>query len=130
MAEEKRVHKAVRIRDRVKENGTLISVSIQITDPEELRIYKKFLESEPAFQSCPRCGHTNTIGDDDLQLRIDSPLANKIGLQVATPLMHCDHCNNMIDLSMVDYTAFPSVVSFIKQLQARYRELKSERAGT
>lgn len=126
----KRVHSAVKIKDAVKKDGTLISVMVQITDPQELAIYKKFLESEPAFQSCPHCGHSNTVGDDDLVLRIDSPLANKIGLQIATPIMHCDHCGERVELSMLDYSAFPSVVAFINQLQARYQQLKKERNGT
>ena len=130
MADNNRAHSPVRIRDSVKENGNLVSVMVQLTDPRELAIYKKFLESEPAFQSCPRCGHANNVGDDDLMLRIDSPLANKIGLQIATPMMVCDHCKETIDLSMVDYSAFPSVVAFIKQLQARYQQLKRERNGT
>ena len=117
---------AVKIKSADKQGGTLISVTVQLSDPTEIKIYRKFLESEPAFQSCPRCGKKNTIGDDDLCLRIDSPLANKIGLQIATPLMHCDHCGENIDLSMLDYTAFPSVKIFIKQLQAKYQELKKK----
>ena len=123
----KRVETAVKIKDAVKKDGTLISVMVQITDPQELTIYKKFLESEPAFHSCPHCGHSNTVGDDDLVLRIDSPLANKIGLQIATPIMHCDHCGESVDLSMLDYSAFPSVVAFIKQLQTRYQQMKREK---
>ena len=114
----------VRIRAADKHEGNLISVTIQITDPDELKIYKKFLEGEEAFKKCPHCGHSNTVGDDDLQMRIDSPLSSNHILSAATPIMHCDHCGEAIDLSMLDYSAFPSVLAFLAELRAKYNSMK------
>ena len=114
----------VRIRAADKKDGRLISVTIQITDPSELKIYKKCLEGEEAFKKCPHCGQSNTVGDDDLQMRIDSPLAGNQILSAATPIMHCDHCGKMIDLSMMDYSAFPSVITFPHELKATSAQMQ------
>lgn len=115
---------APKVTDSFKKDGKLISVTLELQDKEEIEIYKRFLADEPAFQKCPKCQQSNTIGDDDLQLRIDNPLANTLGMQLATPIMHCDHCGELIDLSMMDYSCFRSVVSWISQLRARAAQLK------
>ena len=117
----------VRIRAADKHEGNLISVTIQITDPEELKIYKKFLEGEEAFKKCPHCGQSNTVGKDDLRLRIDSPLSNNHLLSAATPLIHCDHCGEEITLSMIDYSCFPSVTAFLAKLRNAYNLKKKEK---
>ena len=114
----------VGIKARNVIDGRLISVTVELRDPNEVKIYKKFLEDEEAFKKCPHCGQSNTVGDDDLQMRIDSPLSGNQILSAATPIMHCDHCGKMIDLSMMDYSAFPSVITFLNELKAKYAQMK------
>ena len=116
-----------KIVDAVRQGGNLISVSLQLRDPRDIAIYRRFLADEPALKCCPKCGAENQIGDDDLVIRIDSPLANKTGLQIATPTMTCDNCGAKVELNMLDYTAFRSVVAFISALKKRYMELKTEK---
>ena len=116
-----------KIETAVRQSGNLISVTLQLRDPKDIAIYRKFLEDEPALKACPKCGKPNTIGEDDLLIRVDSPLANKIGLQIATPIMTCDHCGAKVELNMLDYSAFKSIVAFIQALRERYNQLKAER---
>lgn len=118
----------IKIAEAVRKEGNLISVTLELQEPREINIYQKFLADEPAVKACPHCGAANKIGADDLRLRVDAPLADKLGLSAATPLMTCDSCGKVVELSMVDYTAFPSVVAFIAQLRNRYMELKKERS--
>ena len=66
-----------KIETAVRQSGNLISVTLQLRDPKDIAIYRKFLEDEPALKACPKCGKPNTIGEDDLLIRVDSPLANK-----------------------------------------------------
>lgn len=116
----------VEIKDYFRKDGNLISVSLRLKNPREIEIYKKFLATE--VKLCSNCGAENEVGDDDLILRIDNPLGNTLGLQIATPIMHCDKCGKEFPLNMLDYTAFPSVVSFIHTLKKRNAELKKEKA--
>lgn len=115
------------IKEANKVDGKLISITVELRDPNEIKIYKKFLEGEEAFKKCPNCGQSNEIGKDDLRMRIDSPLANHQLLSAATPIMHCDHCGKMIDLSMIDYTCFPSVISKLSELRTAYNNMKKEK---
>jgi transcription elongation factor Elf1 len=112
------------ILESEKANGNLISVNLQLRDPEDIKIYKKFLETE--ILNCPHCNTKNKIGDDDLVLRIDSPLAVNSLIQAATPIVTCDQCGTKFELSMLDYTAFKSVTAFIAALRKRYNELKKK----
>lgn len=119
----------LKVVEYARQQGNLMSVTVQLQEPREINIYKKFLEDEPALKSCPKCGKENKIGNDDLKIRVDSPLSNKIGLNLASPVVTCDHCGEVIPTSMLDYTAFPSIVAFIAQLKKRYQELKKEKEG-
>jgi len=56
----------VGIKGRNVIDGKLISVTIELRDPNEIKIYKTFLEGEEAFKKCPHCGQSNTVGKDDL----------------------------------------------------------------
>ena len=47
----------VGIKARNVIDGKLISVTVELRDPNEIKIYKKFLEDEEAFKKCPHCGH-------------------------------------------------------------------------
>lgn len=119
--------KSVSIVDKSIIDGRLISITIKINDPNERAIFMKFLEGEETFKKCPKCGHSNTVGEDDMCMRIDSPLASNQLLAASTPIMHCDHCGELIDLSMMDYTCFPSVISFLSKLKASYNKMKKEK---
>ena len=119
----------IKVVEYMRQKGNLMSVTVQLQEPREINIYKKFLADEPALNKCPHCGAKNVIGDDDLKIRIDSPLSNKIGLNLATPIVICDECGGEIPTSMLDYSAFPSIVAFIKKLKERYLELKKEKEG-
>ena len=117
----------VGIKARNVIDGKLISVTVELRDPNEVKIYKKFLEDEEAFKKCPHCGQSNTVGKDDLRLRIDSPLSNNHLLSAATPLIRCDHCGEEITLSMLDYSCFPSVTAFLAKLRNAYNLKKKEK---
>lgn len=119
----------IKVVEYMRQKGNLMSVTVQLQEPREINIYKKFLADEPTLNKCPHCGAKNIIGDDDLKIRIDSPLSNKIGLNLATPIVICDECGKEIPTSMLDYSAFPSIVAFIKKLKDRYLELKKEKEG-
>ena len=115
----------VKIASAVKKDGKLLSVTLQLQEPSEIGIYKKFLADEPAMQKCPHCGKSNKIGKDDLLIRIDNPLTDTLGLHMGNPIVTCDHCKQTIPVSILDYSAFPSVMEFLKALRARYNQKKA-----
>lgn len=107
-----------------KGDGKLYSVTLQLMDPGEIKIFRKLLESEAVTPVCPKCQDPVT-GTDGFYLRVDSPLSKSaIGLDVATPIIRCDHCAVDTVLSMVDYSAFPSVKKFITALRMKYMNMK------
>lgn len=112
----------------IKQKNGQVSVLIQLMDEEEIAIYRKFLESENG-KTCPKCGATNNIGADDYVLQIDNPFHSSSGIDIATPIMTCDNCGEKLNLSMLDYNAFPSVVGFIKALRKRESEIKEKGNG-
>lgn len=117
----------VRVVDSMKSDGKLISVTLQLLDRNEIKIFRSLLNSETETPVCPNC-QDEVTGTDAFYLRIDNPLSpSPIGLDVATPLIRCDNCGSMTTLSMVDYHAFPSVVEFVHQLKKRYMEMKRKK---
>lgn len=111
-----------------KESGRLLSVSLKIKDPIEIKAFRAFLKDEPGLAKCPHCGAANDIGDEDLVLVVDSPLGSGTGLQMASPRVICDSCRQPIPTCMMDYSAFPSVVSFVTSLRNRYVQLTKQKA--
>jgi len=113
--------KTVKILEHNRVGNTLASVILRIQDPEERRMYRAFLESE--VLECPKCHNKYTVGDFEADLQIDSPLAANPILAIATPVAHCTNpaCKAPLNLSVLDYSAFPSVVEFLKKLQAKYQ---------
>ena len=110
-----------------KGGGKLISVTLQLTDANEIYIFRKLIESDAAV--CPKCDDPIT-GTDAFYLRVDNPLApSAIGLDIATPMVRCDHCGSETSLSMVDYSAFPSVKIFITALRKKYAEKKRKESS-
>lgn len=113
-----------------KGDGKLYSVTLQLMDPTEIKIFRKLLDSEAVTPACPKCKDPVT-GTDGFFLRIDSPLSHSaIGIDVATPIIRCDHCAEETALSMVDYSAFPSVKKFITTLRLKYAEKKRKEHGS
>lgn len=113
-----------------KGDGRLYSVTLQLMDPGEIKIFRKLLESEAVTPVCPKCQDPIT-GSDGFYLRVDSPLSpSAIGLDVATPIIRCDHCAVDTTLSMVDYSAFPSVKKFITALRVKYASKKRKEHNT
>lgn len=113
-----------------KGDGRLYSVTLQLMDPGEIKIFRKLLESEAVTPVCPKC-HDPITGADGFYLRVDSPLnPSAIGLDVATPIIRCDHCAVNMALSMVDYSAFPSVKKFITALKVKYMSKKRKENTT
>lgn len=112
-----------------KESGRLLSVSLKINDPMEIKAFRAFLKDEPGLKKCPHCGAANEIGDEDLVLEVESPLGSGTGLQIATPRVICDSCREVIPTCMMDYSAFPSVVSFVTRLRNRYVQMTKQKAG-
>lgn len=107
-----------------KGDGKLYSVTLQLTDKDELRIFRKLIESD--LTACPHCGDPIT-GTDQCMLKIDAPLAKSpIGIEIAMPIIRCDNCGQEITLSMVDYTPFKSAVNFIQQLRLKYNRMQRE----
>ena len=107
----------------------LMSVTVRLRDPEDIKIYKAFLKDEPGLARCPFCDSANNVGEDDLRMEISNPLANSF-LKMARAIVVCDHCGREIPMtSMMDYSAFKSVDTFIKQLKARNNQIKKEKQG-
>lgn len=107
-----------------KGDGKLYSVTLQLMDPAEIKIFRKLMESEAVTPVCPKCKDPIT-GTDAFFLRVDSPLSHSaIGIDIATPIVRCDHCAVETTLSMVDYSAFLSVKKFITVLRMKYAEKK------
>ena len=119
----------IKIVEAQKKEGNLMSITLRLVEKKDIDIYQKFLKDEPNMKACPHCGKPNTLGLDDMMIRVDSPLADRFGLKLGTPIVHCDHCGKDFDLSMVDYTAFPSVVAAINLLKKKYKEKKAGEAS-
>lgn len=114
----------------VKENGKLLSVTLQLTDPKEIQVFRAFLKDEPAIASCPACRCKTEVTDSMMVLCIESPLGNTAGLQMAHPIINCAYCGRPLVENSMDYSAFPSVVSFITSLRNRYVQLKQKGSVT
>lgn len=112
-----------------KKNGALSSVTVELTDDREVMIYRKFFDDEAVLNSCPYCKTKNDVNKMDPNLRIDSPLSDPLNMCLATPVIVCSKCSNALPTSMMDYRAFPSVVTFIKSLRGRANEMKGSKNG-
>lgn len=111
-----------------KQNGQLLNVRLQIMDPNEKMIFRTFLKDEPAISRCPACGAATTqVTDDMLVLTVESPLSNALGLRMARPNIKCSGCKKELPMNAMDYSAFPSVVSFVTNLRNRYVQLKNQK---
>lgn len=116
---------AVKLIDSEKQNGKLVSITLQLQDESDIRIFRTLLESEPSARNCPKCSD-QCGAEDEFFLKIDSPLvASSIGMDVATGMIKCSNCGHYINLSMIDYSAFPSAVQFVSALRRKYNEKKA-----
>ena len=107
----------------------LMSVTLRLKDPKEIEIYKSFLKDEPSMKVCPHCGSTNVLGENNLCMDIDNPLVPAF-LMLAKPNIKCESCGAEIEVSSCpDYSAFPSVLMFLKSLRVRNNQIKSQAKG-
>ena len=117
--------KSPKIIEAEKLDGTLMSVSLELQDPTEITAYQLFLASE--MLECGKCHAENNPKEFRPIIKVDSPLANSI-LSMAEPIVVCPHCGERIKTAMMDYTAFPSVVAFLRSLQMKYLAAKGSKA--
>lgn len=103
-----------------KGNGQLLSITLQLQDPAEVKIFRSLIEGEET-KKCPKC-QDEYDHSDSYFIRIDNPLVpgGMLGMELATPQIKCDKCGEMISLSMVDYTPFKSVFQFVQNLRLQY----------
>lgn len=109
-----------------KQNGQLLSIRLRIRDPNEIKAFRAFLKDEPDVQRCPKCHTTPEIPDEMLSMDIESPLGSGTGLQMARPNIYCQNCGQILVHNVMDYSAFPSVLSFITSLRNRYVQMKQQ----
>ena len=107
-----------------KSNGQLLSITLQLLNQNEIEIFRKLIQ-EDTNGVCPKCDDPITNADA-YYIKIDTPLnpGGLLGMELATPQIKCDHCGEMITLSMIDYTPFQSVIQFVQALRKEYNKRK------
>lgn len=112
-----------------KSGGQLMSITLQLLNQNEIKIFRSLVSGETE-SFCPKCQDPFTHADT-YYLRIDNPLApgGMLGMEVATPQIKCDHCGEVINLSMVDYTPFKSAFQFVQNLRNEYRKRLNKNKG-
>ena len=105
-----------------KGNGQLLSITLQLLKKNEIEIFRRLLKDD-TNGVCPKCGDPIT-GADTFYIRINTPLnsGGLLGMELATPVVKCDHCGKEFMLSMIDYTPFQSVVQFVQLLRKEYKK--------
>lgn len=110
----------VKLASADKSGGQLLSITLQLLDPAEIKIFRSLLASERNY--CPECKDPYT-GTDTYYIKVDAPLAPPaLGMNLATPMVKCDSCGRVTELSMIDYTPFKSALSFVQNLRKEYNK--------
>ena len=113
----------VKIAGADKGNGRLLSVTLQILDENDIKIFKSLVNGEDS-KCCKKCKEPYTTSTA-YYIKIDSPLTpNAFGMKLGTPMTKCSACGEMNILSMVDYTPFQSVCIFLQKLRLEYNKRK------
>lgn len=98
-------------------NHQLLSIELRLLDSREREIYQKFIDSEPSINQCPNCKDHVDVTADQATMVINNPLSRDMGLCLAYPKITCDKCGMSYTFNIaMDYTAYPSVVQFVKAL--------------
>lgn len=109
----------IKIVEPIRKNGTLVGVILKLEEPKDIGIYRSFLKSEPAMCKCAHCGNPVNIEDIEPVIQVDSPLTPG-PMCISEPIVRCPKCNERITgISMLDYSAFPSVMAFLRELRAK-----------
>lgn len=109
-----------------REDGWLLSVILRLQNPEEIEMYRSFLESE--ILVCPKCGRSHVPAEFNPDIGIDNPLGDSF-LLMGEPVCLCTNCETPIRLSMLEYSAFPSVIAFVNSLKSKYLAKKAGKNG-
>lgn len=114
------------------QNGKLISVVLRMTSPNEIKIFRSFLVSEPTLKHCRQCGEEidlNTV--DDMRITVHNPLSGSpLGFPTGDPSFICPHCERevLID-SMMDITPFAAITKWLSELKTQMLRKGNTRYG-
>ena len=111
----------------VNEHGVAKSI-FRVSDDKEAQAYQSFVDM--VMPTCPRCYQPMKINRDDMLFEISNPLAQTMGMDLATCTPICPSChgqqilNDEMDLN----PAFPSAVNVLKKARQNYAALKAKNA--
>lgn len=116
--------------DYNKHNNKILSVTFQMTTPNEVGIYLKLLESEGPL----RCSHCATeldrVTEGSMFITVPNPTsATGLGFATGNPHIICPKCGNKVDLSMVDISPFAEVATFVTQLKQQEERTAKDRGS-
>lgn len=109
-----------KLLDHVNKDGHLLSVKLTMTTDTEMKIFRSFIESEPATKKCRQCGEPiNPNAVKDMRITIHSPLSSSpLGFPTGDPTFICPHCGREIVVDcMMDITPFTAITKWLTNLK-------------
>lgn len=106
-----------------KKDGSLLSVTFEMTTDKEKRIYKSFVDGEPPLK-CPKCGkEVDKEHIDKYYIVVYNPLSGggPLGFQTGTPSVWCPHCKSVVSMSMMDITPFTAIINWLAMQRQKAR---------
>lgn len=114
-----------------KQNNKIVSVTMQMTNPNEIDIYQKFMDAE-SLDICPYCKDSidkTRVKGMYISIYDPSDSDEVFGFYTGIPYVVCQNCGREIRMSMMDIAPFTGIVNWLKQLKEKIKEKETHGAG-
>lgn len=110
------------------EGGVTKSI-FAVSNDDEKRAYQSLIDTD--MPKCPRCYSEMKLPKENMLFEVINPLANTIGMDLATFTPICPICKgkSTLDVEVDLNPAFPTAVETLKRARANYAAMRAAKNG-